>query len=145
MMLPLDTEGRYTLTAVDDGWELVVDGRHVHHCRGPREALRYMRDAQLAASNAHALTSIGAELVRIEKVIERATDTVVCQRAAVSLAPLFARLAVDNGDRRACTRTACFFLGGCESDDEFRLHPEREHVLARAKALVEPYLVARGL
>jgi hypothetical protein len=140
--LPLDVDGKFVLAAVDDGWELVVDGRRAHHCRGPREALQYMRDAQLAASGARELTTIVAELTRIARIMERATDTVVCQQAAVSLAPLFAHL---DGDRRACVRTACFFLGGCESDDEFRLHPEREHVLARAKAILEPYFEARGL
>lgn len=141
MRLTLDADGRFILKTVDEGgWELEVDGKVVHYALKPADALAHVADTLMIESR---VGDWGA-LADITAAVNRAADVVNMTLASSVVAPILCRL-YDIDSRRECVKIACLQLGGCGSEDEFRLHPHCREIAGQARAMLAPWFAARGM
>ena len=120
MKFALDVDGRFVVEDREFGFDLIIDGKVVHHCGSLNDALRYVGDELREGSLADGLMEVFDVLKDIEATIVSAGRVV----DAVTTA-----MAIKAGG-------APHILAGC-SEGEFLVHSERTTFTLIAEAVRE--------
>ena len=142
MKFALDFDGRFQLASREGGWDLVVDDRHVHYCRTPREALRYAAEELMDEVDVEGVAAVVKTLVDIDDRIRRMADIIVTNDMG-RYALKYLDLVKDIEDHAACIKAVSLEMSGCQTTTELKADPDHETVITRARALLAPMFEAR--
>ena len=147
MRFALDGDERFELSTVEGGgWQLEVDGRRVHYCRDPLAALRYVSEELRETVPAQGVDRVVAALDRIDQTMAKITETMELHLASAELKRVLSARLGPSGSRREHVRHTSLALAGLGPDGEVELRsrPDARDIVARAKAVLEPWFETRG-
>lgn len=137
MKFALDDKERFMLTAKEGGWELVVDGKMVHYCLSPVEAVKYMTETMTEESSAVGVRQVVEALAGVEAAALLAAKVVNFSEVAGIVARVWKRTR-DIRDRKQRVIAASMELACC-TEDELRVRADRHEIVAQAKAILTPF------
>lgn len=145
MKFAIDANDRFHLHSREGGWDLVVDGKRVHYCLTPVEAVTYMAETMIDDEiDVSGVRDVCAALDRVAAAARDAADVTRAAETAALIAPALAVVATPrDAPRRDLVRAATAALGRC-SLDELRVRSDRGQFVALAKAVLAPCFEAWG-